>query len=234
LLQLDDPDALATALAQTPRTVAPSAPTTVLPLGTKREVLARSLREWQRVAPTPVDVIALSKGAPMGRVNVAEGCTLCLSCVSACPTRALSDAQDRPLLAFDESLCVQCGLCVATCPEQVMALEPRLAFTAFEAPPAVLREEEPACCTSCGKAFGVKSTIDRVVKKLEDKHWMFSGANRARIDLVRMCDDCRVSASMNTGLDPFAGPARPAAKTSEDYLREREAKMREKIEKGEA
>jgi hypothetical protein len=115
-----------------------------------------------------------------------------------------------------------------------MSLEPRIAFTAFDAEPIVLREEEPACCIACNKPFGVKSTIDRVVKKLEDKHWMFSGANRPRIDLVRMCDDCRVSASMSGGIDPYAGPARPAAKTSEDYLREREAKMREKIEKGEA
>jgi ferredoxin len=234
LLQLDDPDALTAALASGPADRPLATPANFLPVGGKRDLLTRALREWQRVAPAPVDVIALPKGAPMGRVNVVDGCTLCLSCVSACPTRALSDAQDRPRLAFDESLCVQCGLCVATCPEQVMALEPRIAFTAFEAAPIVLREEEPFCCVSCGKAFGVKSTIERVVKTLEDKHWMFSGANRARVDMIRMCDDCRVSASMNQGLDPFAGPARPAAKTSEDYLREREAKMREKIDKGEA
>ena len=51
------------------------------------------------------------------------------------------------------SLCVQCGLCSATCPEKVIALEPRINFAAFEAGPIVVKEEEPFCCTKCGKAI---------------------------------------------------------------------------------
>ena len=68
---------------------------------------------------------------------------------------------------------------------------------------------------------------------------MFTGANKGRIDLIRMCEDCRVEAAINMNLDPLAGPARPIVRTSDDYLREREAKAREsemlgRIEKGEA
>ena len=40
--------------------------------------------------------------------------------------------------------------------------------------------------------------------------------------MVRMCDDCRVDAVMNAGLDPYAGPGRAAPRTTEDYLRERQ------------
>ena len=47
----------------------------------------------------------------------------------------------------------------------------------------MLKEEEPFCCISCGKAFGVKSTIERIVEKLEGKHWMYTGANAGRLDL---------------------------------------------------
>ena len=135
---------------------------------------------------------------------------------------------------FDESLCVQCGLCQATCPEKVITLEPRLNFAAFEAGPIVMKQEEPFCCTRCAKPFGVKSTVERIVKKLEGQHWMFTGENASRLDLIRMCDTCRVEMMTNEKFDPYAGPARKGPKTSEDYIAEREAAMLEAIKKGEA
>lgn len=235
LIETDDPDALVAGLRAMPSAPALQRPASFMPVGRKRDILRTAVRELHRAAPMPVDTVPLAKGAPFGRVAVrTEGCTLCLSCVSACPTRALGDAPDRPRLSFDESLCVQCGLCAATCPEKVMTLEPRLSFAAFEAGPVTVKEEEPACCTKCGKAFGVKSTIERVARRLEDQHWMFAGENRSRIDLIRMCEECRVEVAVNSKVDPFAGPARPAPRTSEDYFKAREAEMQRKIEKGEA
>ncbi|HXF55265.1 MAG TPA: 4Fe-4S binding protein [Hyphomicrobiaceae bacterium] len=233
-IETDDPDQLVEALNTLPPARTAAQPATFLPAGAKRELLVLALRELARVAPSPVEQVPLPARAPFGRVNVTvAGCTLCLSCVSACPTSALTAAEDRPLLRFDESLCVQCGLCQATCPEKVISLEPRLSFKAFEEGPVILKQEEPFLCISCGKPFGVRSTIERVVAKLEGKHWMFSGANAARLDLVKMCDNCRVTAVTNQGLDPYAAAERPPARTTDDYLAERERKMLEKIEKGE-
>ena len=224
LIETDDPDAMVAELASVAPGRVAAMPATFAAAGDKRTILKLALRELHRAAPAPVDVVALPKGAAFGRVDVrADGCTLCLACVSACPTRALGDAQDRPLLTFDESLCVQCGLCAATCPETVITLEPRLNFNAFEAGPITVKEEEPFCCIKCSKPFGVKSTIERIAAKLEEKHWMFTGANRGRIELIKMCEDCRVETAVNTAIDPFAGPPRPLVKTSEDYFREREA-----------
>src|SRR5712671_2060054 len=123
--------------------------------GRSCDVLKFALRELHRVAPAPTDVIALPAGAPFGAVEInVEGCTLCLSCVSACPTGALSDDPDRPLLRFAEAACVQCGLCKATCPENVISLVPRLAFGARENGTRILKEEEPYPCIRCGKNFG--------------------------------------------------------------------------------
>ncbi len=153
-----------------------------------------------------------------------EGCTLCLSCVSACPVQALGDNPDKPMLTFDESLCVQCGLCAATCPEKVITLEPRANFEAFGAKPVVIKQEEPAHCLDCGKAFGVKSTIDRIAAKLEGKHWMYAGQNAERLRVLRLCEDCRVGAMAAQSFDPYGVPERAPAKTTEDYLREREGK----------
>ena len=63
-----------------------------------------------------------------------------------------------------------------------------------------------------------------MVAKLEDKHWMFSGENAHRLDVVRMCEDCRVEKSVNESFDPHGAPPRPPVMTTEDYLRAREQK----------
>ena len=119
-------------------------PSTFNPVGGKRGVMRLMLRELQRAAPAPVDVIALPDGAPFGTVKVnVEGCTLCLSCVSACPTGALSDDPDRPMLRFAEDACVQCGLCKATCPEKVISLTPQIDFRAATARVRTIKQEEP-------------------------------------------------------------------------------------------
>jgi len=223
-IETDDPFALGESL----RTIVPGTPAAkpaaFLPDGAKRDVMRQSLRELFHAAPAPADVIALPAGAPFGKVDVnVEGCTLCLACVAACPTGALGDDPDRPTLRFTEDACVQCGLCQATCPEKVIRLVPQLDFRATSAAARVVKQEEPFCCIRCGKPFGTKSTIERVAAKLAGKHWMFSGPN-SRLDALKMCEDCRVIAVTEEAFDPYAAPARPPVRTSEDYLREREGK----------
>jgi ferredoxin len=223
-IETNDPDALGQILrAIAPADPAPR-PASFQPVGAKRDVLRLALRELHQAAPMPVDVVALPQGAPFGAVQVnAEGCTLCLSCVSACPTGALLDDTERPMLRFVEDACVQCGLCQATCPEKVITLAPQIDFRAATASARVLKEEEPFHCIRCDKPFGVKSTIERVAAKLEGRHWMFKGQAQ-RLDIIKMCEDCRVTAVHNENFDPYGAPPRPAPRTTEDYLREREAK----------
>jgi ferredoxin len=231
-IETDDPDSVSAALAA----IEPQAPTprpgSFLPVGPKREVMRLALRELHRAAPTPIDLVALPAGAPFGAIEVdVPGCTLCLSCVSSCPTGALGDDPERPLLRFTEDACVQCGLCVATCPEKVITLKPQLDFRAATATSRVLKEEEPFQCIRCGRPFGVKSTIERVIGKLAGQHWMYEHGSK-RLDALRMCEDCRVAAVTEDSFDPHAPPPRPPVRTTEDYLREREE--RERANKGEA
>jgi ferredoxin len=135
------------------------------------------------------------------------------------------DNPERPMLRFSEDACVQCGLCQATCPEKVITLRPQLDFSAATAATRVLKQEEPFHCIRCGKPFGVRSTIERVTAKLEGRHWMFKGS-ADRLDVIKMCEDCRVAAVTEQDFDPYGAP-RPNARTTEDYLREREARARD-------
>jgi ferredoxin len=135
------------------------------------------------------------------------------------------DDPERPMLRFAEDACVQCGLCAATCPEKVITLVPQMDFTAVTAPARVIKQEEPFHCIRCSKPFGTKSTIERVTAKLEGKHWMFKGQAR-RLDVLKMCEDCRAIVMTEDSVDPYGAPERPKVRTTEDYLREREEQQR--------
>ncbi len=144
-------------------------------------------------APRVVDEIVLpAAGSPFGSLLVdTDKCTLCLSCVGACPEAALADNPDRPQLRFIEKNCVQCGLCESTCPEGAIALAPRLWLAdAGKARKAarVLHEVEPFCCVRCGKPFGTLKAIESMIAKV-GSHPAFQGAGAARL---QMCGDCRV------------------------------------------
>jgi ferredoxin len=221
-IETDDPFALGTALRSIRQTDGVLHPASFSVVGGKREVMRLALNELHRVSPEPVDVIALPQGAPFGAVEVdGAGCTLCLSCVSACPTGALSADPERPALRFTEDICVQCGLCTKTCPEKVIRLSPQIDFRAPTAGSRVLKEEDPFLCVRCSKPFGVKSSIARVTAKLEGQHWMFKDSSQ-RLEVIKMCADCRVQAMSDEGFNPFGVPERQAPRTTEDYLRDRE------------
>ena len=217
LIEADEPDALGDALWSMERRSGTATPAPFLPMGEKLGLMKLSLRQLHRAAPEPVDVLRLPPGAPFGKLEIdADGCTLCLACVGVCPTGALSASEDHPRLTFTENACVQCGLCQPTCPEKVIQLVPQFDFTDAAFQPRLIKEEEPASCTRCGKIFGVKSSIDRIAARLEGRHWMYRGDKSQQARLY-MCADCRVIAQAESDLDPYSGPALPKPKTADDY-----------------
>jgi len=157
----------------------------------KRQLAALALDHlWEGSDARPASV-ALTPGAPYGRILVdTEKCTLCMSCTSVCPARALSAGDEAPRLVFHEANCVQCSICANACPERAIRLESRLlADPAVRRQPVILHEEPPFCCVVCGKPFATRRVIDNILDKLAG-HAMFQ-SDRARRRL-QMCEDCRV------------------------------------------
>ena len=159
----------------------------------KRATLDLAIDHLLQQAPRPAEVIELpAPASPFGSLVVdADRCTMCLSCVSACPEAALADNPDKLQLRFIEKNCVQCGLCASTCPEDAITLAPRLWLA--DAGKArkqlrVLNETEPYACIRCAKPFGTLKAIEVMIGKLGG-HSMFQGK---AADRLRMCGDCRV------------------------------------------
>ena len=211
LLDPADPDELAECLYASTHIANPVDP--VLLLGDRRQVTRLAA---QALVPDLSEPLPLPEGAPYGATVVdPSACTLCLSCVSLCPSGALLDNPDLPQLRFQESACLQCGICVSACPESAISLQPRLDLSEAALAQRVLNEEEPFACIECGALFGTGSTVERILQKLAGTHPMFATSRQAR--LIQMCDDCRVKSQFHGTDAPFAVGDRPRVRTSEDY-----------------
>ena len=159
----------------------------------KRATMELALDHLVEFAPanfTKPAVIAMpAKGSPLGAIVInKDACTMCLSCVNACPASALQDNVDAPQLKLVEKNCVQCGLCAKTCPENAITLVPQLNLAPSRKDPVVINEMKPYSCIRCSKPFGTLKAIEAMVGKLSG-HSMFQGAAAERL---KMCSDCRV------------------------------------------
>jgi ferredoxin len=177
------------ALART-RQQAPGQPARFAVAQEKRSTLEMALDHLVELAPSRPAAIALpAVGSPFGTIQVdKDKCTMCLSCVSACPAGALQDNPQLPQLRFIEKNCVQCGLCATTCPEDAITLAPRLLLGPERKEARVLNEMQPYACIRCAKPFGTLKAIESMLGKLAG-HSMFQGA---ALERLKMCSDCRV------------------------------------------
>jgi ferredoxin len=188
LLRVSSPEELAVALQHAPRGEAPAKPAGFNLAADKRNSLDYALDHLYRHAPSQVPEIGLPAGAPFGTLAVdSQACSLCMACVGACPSSALQDGLNAPQLRFIEKNCVQCGLCADTCPENAIALVPRLSFAESRKQPVVLNETQPFHCIRCNKPFGTLRMVESMLARLSG-HPAFAG----NLDRMRMCGDCRV------------------------------------------
>ena len=191
---IDGSDARALDLAlQAPPAQGVGKAATLSPQADKRATLDLAIDHLLTQAPAVTESIALpTAGSPFGTLAIdKDKCTMCLSCVGACPEAALADNPEAPQLRFIEKNCVQCGLCVTTCPESAITLEPRLWLAdggKARKQLRVLNEAQPYACIKCGKPFGTLKAIESMIGKLAG-HSMFQGAAAERL---KMCGDCRV------------------------------------------
>ncbi|QBF82948.1 4Fe-4S dicluster domain-containing protein [Shewanella maritima] len=154
----------------------------------KRDVLYQAIDHLNSQAAA-IDTQLSIANVPYGKVVVDQDkCTLCMSCVSTCPTQALTDGGDTPALHFVEQDCVQCGLCETSCPEKVISLVSQVNFNADErSAKQTLKDEPPFECISCGAPFATQSMVHKMLDMVGE-HSAFS----ANVERLKMCGDCRV------------------------------------------
>jgi ferredoxin len=141
--------------------------------------------------------LPLPMGSPFGTVVVnSDACTLCMACVAACPSGALSSGGNTSRLIFQEYQCHQCGLCREKCPEGAIQLVPRLLLGGTTESRSVLRETEPFRCVECGIPFAPPAMIDRMREKLAG-HWMY--ASQRQLRRLQMCRTCRTRDALTSG-----------------------------------
>lgn len=157
----------------------------------KRTTLRMAIDHLYVHAPAQSPGAPLPVGAPFGEIVVQKNaCTLCMACVSVCPTSALADGNDVPQLRFDEWNCVQCGLCESACPENAITRNPRFIYDPeVRRRTRILNEDEPFCCVVCGKPFATHRIMQTISTRLKD-HYMFQSPEARR--RMQMCEDCRV------------------------------------------
>lgn len=181
----------------------------------KRSTLELVLDHLMAYAPAlqasvkPRAIALPAAGSLLGSIGVnPDRCTLCMSCVGACPSSALQDNPLQPELKFIEKNCVQCGLCAKTCPEQAITLEPRLLLSPERSQARRLHHSPPYACIRCGQPFGTLKAIEAMLGRLSD-HSMFQGA---ALERLKMCGDCRVvdifTAENEVRIAPMPDPSR--------------------------
>lgn len=183
----------ANAVVQQPQAAMPAMQAaTFAAAGGKRQTLFMAVDHLHAQSPRRKPMVNLPAAAPFGAAAIdATRCTLCLSCVSACPGKALQSGHELPQIRFIESNCLQCGICTRLCPEDAVWITPRLLFDgSARAEARLLHAEEPFCCISCGRPFATRSVIEKMQHKL-GRHPMFQ-SSRAR-DRLLMCEECRVA-----------------------------------------
>jgi ferredoxin len=191
MLNADQPVAALETLGCLPTGVVSRPARFAAPKADKRGTLRLALESLGAQAPNPRRSISLPVGSPFGEIRVnAETCTLCMSCVSVCPTHAMQDGRGLPQLNFREWNCVQCGLCEKACPESAITLKARFLYDReAREQTRILHEEQPLCCISCGKPFATRSMLETLERKLAG-HWMFQTEEARR--RLQMCEDCKV------------------------------------------
>lgn len=179
IARADEPEPLAPLVPPAP---APGPGRDLPPLVNEPQATAAALAA---VAGAGVELDLL--GGPLGLPSVqVEGCTLCGTCTTVCPTGALRMEGDAeaPALTLDAGRCVSCGHCVSICPERVVEVERRTTVETI-AGRRTLKRATAGRCRRCGAPVAPAPMLERIRELLPEE-------SPALLEvLTGLCLDCR-------------------------------------------
>jgi formate hydrogenlyase subunit 6/NADH:ubiquinone oxidoreductase subunit I len=185
-VRMVEPAGLARALADAPPDRGARS-TGALDAARKRGVLTDALARIE--STTGFAPMALPSDAQMGAIAVDRAkCTLCQACANLCPTGAiLYGERPTPRLSLTEESCVQCGICEVACPEDAIALVPRIASVETRRNVQLLHEGELARCPQCDAGFISARLLDASIAKTASLMPLTPETEKR----MRLCFDCR-------------------------------------------
>ncbi|WP_104696127.1 4Fe-4S binding protein [Helicobacter salomonis] len=168
-----------------------------IPARTKRDLFAQRLKH--AIGEGDYGSVPSASFIRYGHVEINSNCTLCLSCVGACNTNALSVDGNAYTLLFNPSLCTTCGYCEATCPEKdCLHLErDGIALNPAYFAPKVMAQDSLFACKMCGKPIGTTKSVQKIAAIMTPR---FQGDAR-RIAALYACADCKVKIMLEDMLD---------------------------------
>ncbi len=151
----------------------------------RRRYLARILKLFWEKAGKPSFTLQ-TEGFGLLEID-SERCTLCLACLNGCRTGALAADAQNFALTFEPALCVACRVCEKICPEKALKLKEGLFLEEGFFTRKILARDEPVLCRRCGKVFGTRKSLQKVLETLRNKE-VFDEI----LPLLSYCEDCRV------------------------------------------
>jgi ferredoxin len=112
-------------------------------------------------------------------------CTGCLSCVPACPVKAISSRDEKRtrVVAYSSHRCVLCGGCVVDCPEDALELKHEIGFAAlFQVGPKEKIQVELAKCRECGRTIAPLRQVHGVQATLRE-----GGVDDVGLEICEIC-----------------------------------------------
>ncbi|WP_121022671.1 4Fe-4S dicluster domain-containing protein [Helicobacter vulpis] len=168
-----------------------------IPARTKRDLFAQRLQH--AIGQGDYGRVPSASFIRYGHIEINSNCTLCLSCVGACNTNALSIDGNTYTLLFNPSLCTTCGYCEATCPEKdCLHLErDGIALNPSYFTPKIMAQDSLFGCKMCGKPIGTTKSVQKIAQMMIPR---FQGDAR-RIATLYACPDCKVKIMLEDMLD---------------------------------
>lgn len=159
--------------------------------GNERERLQKVLKHFSSLGLP--DLRFSSEKLAFGHAEVSgERCTLCNTCISMCPTFAITKASST--LEFSHSKCINCRLCERACPEGAIKIRSFFNLKEFVGEGKErLAEEEMLECEGCGRRVISAPMLRETAKKLTEAG---VPGDSLQIKLLEYCTHCRGEKSL--------------------------------------
>jgi ferredoxin len=165
----------------------------------KRTELGRILSAWLDAAGCEISPPIVIPHPSYGAISSdSNKCVLCAACANQCRVRSLRvSKEDYWLLYHTPIACLNCGACVALCPEEALSLEPGLRLDHSFLSRQEIGRSEALRCRECGRPFSTVKRSRRVSQKVEAAR----GDDPIRQELAALCPECRTKKAFTTHSD---------------------------------